>query len=213
MIVELEFLTLKSRSPATVEARIREALPARSALSPLGGCWRSEVGVLNQLVLAWPYADLAERERAAAALAAQGDWPPGIADCVIERSRKLLTLAPFSPPFTPRRLGNLYEIRTYQYPHGAIPEVIAAWTEILDERLKYSPLVAAGHVDTDSGHEWVHIWAYKDAGERERIREATSRAGIWPISVVDRRLGRAPRAVSQRMQNMLVVPTDFSPLN
>jgi len=212
VIVELEYFTLKSRSPALVEARFRDALPARTALSPLGGCWRTEVGVLNQMIVAWPYADHAERERIRARLATLDGWPPEIDEFVIEHSAKLVTLAPFSPPLTPRSLGKLYEIRTYQYPAGAIPEVIAAWSEIIDERVKHSPLVCAGHVDLGDVHEWVHIWAYRDVAERERIREATARAGIWPISVVDRKLGRAPRAVSSRMQNTLVVPTDFSPL-
>jgi hypothetical protein len=36
--------------------------------------------------------------------------------------------------------------------------------------------------------------------------------GIWPISVVDRRLKRVQRAVSVKMQNMLVIPVRFSPL-
>ena len=213
VIVELQSFTLKSRSPATVEERFKNALPARAAQSPLGGCWRSEVGVLNQLIVAWPYADMNERASVGADAAKLKDWPPAIDEFVLEQSARTITLAPFSPPLTPRRLGNLYEIRIYQYPPGAIPEVIAAWSEIIDERVKYSPLVAAGHADAGAFHEWVHIWAYRNAGERERIREETSRAGIWPISVVDRRLGRAPRAVSLRMQNMLVVPTDFSPLH
>ena len=212
MIVELESFILKSRSPALVETRLRAALPHRTSVSPLGGCWSTEVGVLNQMILAWPYADHGERERTHAALDKLEHWPPAISEFVIECTAKIITLAPFSPPMTPRKLGNLYEIRTYQYPPGAIPEVITAWSEILEERVKYSPLVCAGHADLGDVHEWIHIWAYHDVAERERIREATSHAGIWPISVVDRKLGRAPRAVSSRMQNMLVVPADFSPL-
>jgi NIPSNAP len=58
----------------------------------------------------------------------------------------------------------------------------------------------------------MHIWAYQNTGERERIRDATAKAGIWPISDVDRRVKLEPRAVSLRMQNMLVAPASFSPL-
>jgi NIPSNAP len=212
VIIELQSFTLKSRSPATVETCFKNALPERTTLSPLGGCWRSEVGVLNQMIVAWPYEDEDERARVGANVSMLKNWPPTIDEFVIEQSTRIVTLAPFSPPLTPRRLGNLYEIRIYQYPPGAIPEVIDAWSTIIDERVKHSPLVAAGYADAGAFHEWVHIWAYRDAGERERIREETTRLGIWPISIVDRQLGRAPRAVSLRMQNMLVVPMEFSPL-
>ena len=212
MIVELSTYTLKSRSQALVEERLEQALPERVALSPLGGCWRTEVGVLNQLIVAWPYASAVERDSVIAAATRLKTWPPAIDEFVVERQSRVLTLAPFSPAIEPRVLGNIYEIRIYGYAPGQIPGVISAWTEIIDERVKHSPLVGAWYSGSGTVHEWVHVWAYRDTAERERIREATSKAGIWPISVVDRRLKREPRAVSLRMQNMLVIPTRFSPL-
>jgi hypothetical protein len=212
MIYVMRSYTLKSRSMAEVESRFQNALAERVRLSPLGAFWRTEVGVLNQVIVVWPYASVAERERVHARAAAIAGWPPDIREFVIEQDCVILTPPPFSPLFEPRRLGNLYEIRTYTYPTSAIPEVIAAWSELIGERVKYSPLVAAGHAEQGPLSLWVHIWAYRNAGERERVREAVARAGIWPISVVDQRLKRAPRAVSLRMQNTLVVPASFSPM-
>ena len=213
MILELQTYTLKSRTVALVEQRFEKALAARVKLSPLAGFWRTEVGVLNQVIALWSYESTAERERVLAAAAKLDQWPPQISEFVVEQESKVLVAAPFSPPLAPRQLGRLYEIRTYHYPPGGIPEVISAWNEILEERLKYSPLVAACYSETGPVHEWVHIWAYRDAAERERVREATAKAGIWPISVVDQRLKRTPRAVSLRMQNLLMVPASFSPLH
>ncbi len=212
MIVELITYTLKSRSQSLVEERVEQALPERTQLSRLGGCWRTEVGVLNQLIVAWPYASAAERDSVTAAAARLKTWPPAIDEFIVERQSRILTLAPFSPLLAPRVLGNLYEIRIYGYAPGQIAGVISAWTEILDERLKYSPLVGAWYSESGPMHEWIHVWAYHDAAERERVRVAAAAAGVWPISVVDRRLQREPRAVSLRMQNMLVIPTRFSPL-
>ena len=134
MLVELQTYTLKSRSQALVEERFEQALPERAKLSPLGGCWRTEVGVLNQLIVAWPYASLAERDSVAAAAARLQGWPPAIDEFVVERQSRILTLAPFSPPLEPRLLGNLYEIRIYNYAPGQIPEVISAWSEIIAGR-------------------------------------------------------------------------------
>ena len=213
MIYEMRTYTLKSRSVAVVEERFEKALPERVRLSRLGAFWHTEVGVLNQIIVVWPYESIAERDRIRAAANEVEGWPPDIREFIVEQESRILIPAPFSPPLEPRRLGNLYEIRTYHYPAGAIPDVIRSWSEIIDERVKYSPLVAAWYSEAGPVHEWVHIWAYRNADERERIREATAKAGIWPISVVDQRLKRAPQAVSLRMQNTLVVPARFSPLH
>ncbi|MBI3041826.1 MAG: NIPSNAP family protein [Betaproteobacteria bacterium] len=212
MIYVTETFALTSRALAQVEERLERELPRRTALSQLGACWRTEVGTLNQLILVWPYRDEAERRRVEADQAARAGWPPDIGSLLVERQATLWRPAPFSPPFVPRRLGNLYEIRVYTYPAGGIPGVIEAWNEIIDERVRHSPLVAAWYTDEGPEHEWMHIWAYANAAERERVRDTVSRLGIWPISVVDRRLNRTPRAVSIRMHNMLVVPVRFSPL-
>jgi hypothetical protein len=212
MIFEMRTYTLKSRSMAEVEARFQNALVERVRLSPLGAFWRTEVGVLNRFIVVWPYASVAERERIREQAAGIAGWPPDIGEFVIEQDSRIFNQAPFSPPFEPRQLGKLYEIRTYTYPTSSIPEVIQTWSELIEARVQYSPLVAAGYSEQGPFSLWVHIWAYQNAAERERIRDATVKAGIWPISVVDQRLKRTPRAVSIRMENMLVVPAVFSPL-
>jgi hypothetical protein len=212
MIVELQTLDLKSRSPAIVEARLKAALPERTKLSPLGSCWHTEVGMLNRLLLAWPYASEDERSRVLTQERMLEGWPPQIDEFVVAREARVYTLAPFSPPVEPRELGKLYEIRSYTYPTASIPEVIRTWSEIIEERVKFSPLVGAWYAHRGEVSDWVHVWAYRDAGERERTRAEVSRLGIWPMSVVDKRLGREPTAVTLSMQNMLVVPAGFSPL-
>jgi hypothetical protein len=213
MIVEMQFLDAKSRAVAAVEQRFEAALSARTRLSPLGAFWRSEVGPLNQFIAVWPYASLADRQRVLEEERKLDGWPPDLAELVVRQQSRVYRAAPFSPPIAPRRLGRLYEIRRYQYEPGAIPGVIAAWSEIIGERIKHSPLVGAWYSEEGATHEWVHVWAYESYEARERTRDAVARAGIWPISVVDRRLGREPRAVSLRMENLLVVPARFSPLH
>lgn len=212
MIVEMQFIEAKSRAVAAVEERFEAALPARAGLSPLGALWRSEVGLLNQYIAVWPYASRAERDRIAEEERTLAGWPPDLSGLVASRHTRVYQAAPFSPPLGPRRIGPLYEIRRYQYEPGAIPGVIAAWSEIIGERAKRSPFVGAWYSEEGATHEWVHVWAYESYEARERTREAAARDGIWPISVVDRRLGRAPRAVSLRMENLLAVPARCSPL-
>ena len=137
MIYEMRTYTLKSRSVAVVEERFEKALPERVRLSRLGAFWHTEVGVLNQIIVVWPYESIAERDRIRAAANEVEGWPPDIREFIVEQESRILIPAPFSPPLEPRRLGNLYEIRTYHYPAGAIPDVIRSWSEIIDERVKY----------------------------------------------------------------------------
>ena len=73
------------------------------------------------------------------------------------------------------------------------------------ERTKLSPLVGAWYSELGGLNKWCHIWAYKDAGERFRIREEARAKGIWPPK------GGQP-GMMLKQENMLVVPASFSPL-
>ena len=54
---------------------------------------------------------------------------------------------------------------------GAAPTVIERWAERIERRVKLSPLAVAGHTELGPLNQWIHIWAYKDAAERFRIRD------------------------------------------
>jgi hypothetical protein len=204
MIVEMRTYQLKPRSLPEVEKRWAEALPARQKLSPIGGFWHTEVGPLNQIIHIWPYPNLAERERIRAEAVRSGVWPPKIGEFIEHMESKILIPAPFSPPIEPRSLGGLYEFRSYVYKPGSIPQVIERWSAAIGERSKLSPLVGAWYSEFGTLNQWVHVWAYKDAGERERIRAEAVKRGIWPPQ------GGGDVLVKQ--ENLLAVPASFSPL-
>lgn len=204
MIVEMRSYQLKPRSVPEAEKRFGEALPARLKFSPLAGFWHTEVGALNQIIHIWPYADLNERQRIRAEAVKAGVWPPPIGEFIDGMESKILIPAPFSPPLEPRKLGGLYEIRTYVYKPGSIPKVIDRWSGAIAERVKLSPLVGAWYTELGTLNQWVHIWAYKDAGERERIRAEAVKRGIWPPP------GGGDLLLKQ--ENVLAVPAAFSPL-
>ena len=122
---------------------------------------------------------------------------------MIEMESKIVNAAPFCPAFTPRQHGNLYEIRTYTMQPGVAQTVVQRWAERIEGRVKLSPLAAAGHTELGPLNQWIHIWAYKDANERARIREESRKDGSWPP---------ATRGMFIKQENMLVVPSSFSPL-
>jgi predicted metal-dependent phosphoesterase TrpH len=203
MIYEMRTYTCKPGKMPEAEERFAKALTNRVKLSPLGAFWHTEVGTLNQIIHVWPYENAGERDRLRAEARNVEGWPPGLSDLLLEQQTKILMPAPFSPPLEPRQLGNIYEIRTYTTQPGAIPTMIERWAPLIEARAKLSPLVACWYTDMGPLNQWVHIWAYQDAAERQRIRAEAQRQGIWPPKTSELLL---------RQESVLAIPAPFSPL-
>jgi hypothetical protein len=201
MIFEIRTYRLQPGSVPTVEERFAEGLKERVKVSPLGAFFHTEVGPLNHIIHIWPYEDLAHRTRVRAEKIP--GWPPKIQEFIVEMESKIVNAAPFCPAFTPRQYGGLYEIRTYTMLPGVTQEVIDRWAEAIEARQKFSPLAACGYTELGPLNQWIHIWAYKDAAERFRIRDEARASGKWPP---------ATRGKFIKQENMLVVPALFSPL-
>jgi hypothetical protein len=205
MIIEMRTYTLQPGTVATFEERFGPALPVRAKVSPLAAFWHTEVGPLNRVIHVWPYENLEERTRLRAEATKLQGWPPNVREFVVEQQSEIYLPAPFSQALEPRQLGNLYEIRTYTLKPGGIPGQIDRWSTAIGERIKLSPLAGAWYSELGGLNKWVHIWAYKDAADRFRIREEARSKGIWPPK------GGQP-GMMIKQENMLVVPATFSPL-
>ena len=88
--------------------------------------------------------------------------------------------------------------------HGVTREVIDRWAERIDARRALSPLVGCFFASSGPTDKWVHIWAYKDPGQRQQVRAEAVRAGIWPPLTGDLLL---------KQENLLARPAAFSPLH
>jgi len=203
MIIEMRSYRLKPGSVPEVEKRFGEALRDRVKVSPLGAFFHTEVGPLNRIIHCWPYENLGERSRLRGEAMKLPGWPPKIQEFLEEMESKIIIPAPFSPKLEERRLGNLYEIRTYTMLPGAAPAVTEKWAERIEGRTKLSPLAFCGHTELGGLNQWIHVWAYKDAAERFRIRDEARATGAWPP---------ATRGQFVKQENMFVVPAEFSPL-
>ena len=142
MIIEMRSYRLKPGSTPEVEKRFGEALRDRVKVSPLGAFFHTEVGPLNRIIHCWPYEDLGERTRLRGEAMKLPTWPPKIQEFLEEMESKIIIPAPFSPKLEERRLGNLYEIRTYTMKPGVTQQVIERWAERVPGRVKLSPLAA-----------------------------------------------------------------------
>jgi hypothetical protein len=183
MIFEMRTYLLKPGTAPEFESRFAAGLPARAKLSPLAGLWRTEVGTLNQVIHIWPYADMNERDRIRAEAIQTKVWPVKVQEFILDMESKILHPAPFSPNFPVSQHGPLFEFRTYTYNPGGIPKVIEAWTPRVKARNEISPLIFAGFTDLGPLNQWVHVWAYRNMGERERLRAIAippGGGGNWP---------------------------------
>lgn len=188
-----------------MEKRFGEALPGREKLSRLTALWHSEVGALNEITHIWNYDSFVQRTEIRAEAVRTGVWPPKMAEFVVSMQSEVFLPAPFSPPLGPREVGPLFEIRSYTLAPGGVPGMIERWAPKIDERVKLSPLVGAWYSEFGGLNKWVHIWAYKDAGERQRIRAEAVARGVWPPSGVG-------AGLVVRQENKLVMPASCSPL-
>ena len=204
MIIEMRTYTLQPGTLAEVEKRFAEGLPGREKHSKLAAFWHTEVGPLNQIIHVWAYDSLDHRTKVRAAAAKEPGWPPAIGTHVTAIQSELFLPAPFSPPLTPREVGPLFEIRQYTLAPGAVPGLIERWTDKIEGRQKFSPLIGAWYSEFGTLNKWVHIWAYKDANERFTARAAAAATGQWPA--------RNPPGVVVKQENAFLMPSAFSPI-
>lgn len=205
MLIEVRTYQLRPATLAEAEKRFAEALPVRERHSPLAAFWHSEVGPLNQIIHVWTYDSFEHRASVRAAAAKEPGWPPAIRELTVSQQSEIFVPAPFSPPLTPRDVGPIFEIRQYTLVPGALPDMMDRWSRKIDERVKLSPLVGAWYSEFGSLNKWVHIWAYRDAAERQRIRADAVARGLWPP-------GGAASGIVVRQENMIVMPSAFSPI-
>ncbi len=205
MIIEMRTYTLKPGGNIPIfEERFAAALEYRQKISKLGAFWHSEVGPLNQVIHVWPYKDFADRERISGEARKTGHWPPQNREIIISQENKILQPAPFSPPLEERKLGNIYEIRTYTYLPGSIPTVLERWEKVIADRVKLSPLAACWYTTFGPLNQFIHIWPYENMAERTRIRAEANKLENWPSQTSEFML---------KQENAIVIPASFSPLH
>jgi hypothetical protein len=205
MIIEVRTYQLKPGSVAEVEKRWAEGLPAREKLSKLAAFWHTEVGPLNEITHVWTYDSFEHRTAIRAEAIRTGVWPPKTSEFILTMQSEIFLPAPFSPALEPRDVGPLFEIRAYTLAPGGIPGMIDRWSTKIEARTKLSPLVGAWYSEFGALNKWVHIWAYKDAAQRQSVRSDAIARGIWPP-------GGGPAGGMLKQENKLVMPAAFSPI-
>ena len=131
MIYEVRTYTLKPGSVPAFEENFGNSLPYRLKFSPLAAFWHTEIGPLNQVIHVWPYESMDERTRIRTEAAQDPHWPPpNPPEMYVNMESEIFIPAPFMRPLGgDQALGNIYEMRSYNYQVGSMPEVLKRWGE------------------------------------------------------------------------------------
>jgi hypothetical protein len=206
MIYEVRTYVLKPGSVPQFEENFANALPHREKYSKLAALWHTEFGVLNQVIHVWPYESVEERHRIREEAAKDPNWPPANdPEMYVSMESEIFAPAPFMRSMGgDQALGNVYEMRTYTYKTGSMPEVIKRWEAAVPHREEYSPLVAAMSSEIGDLNKWIHIWPYKDLSERDRVRAEAIKNPNWPPPT---------REFLLKQESKLMVPASCSPMH
>jgi len=77
----------------------------------------------------------------------------------------------------------LYEMHTYDLKVGTQAKYEKRFGEAYEKRRKYSEMSAFWHTEFGLLNQVVHVWAYKDHAERERINAAVEKDQVWPADL------------------------------
>jgi hypothetical protein len=203
MLYELATLTVRLGSAAKAVAAIDAYMKDGKGEGALLGCWSTEIGALNQLIVLRSFSDLAE-------LAAER-WrtlattnPFNCGEALTRLSCESYAPFPFLPPVKTGKFGSVYEIRTYALKLGGVPPTIAAWEAAIPERTKISPLVIAMYA-LDGPPRITHIWPYASLDARAAVRADSVAKGVWPPK-------GGPDWLTGEMLSTIGLPTAISPL-
>lgn len=178
-------------------------LAARPDDGRLLGCWVSEIGALNQIIVLRGFTDIDSLNVARSAFLQSG-LLPGLAACIQDINYRTWQGLSFLPDIAPGVYGNVYELRTYRVRPGCMEKVADGFRNMLPERSRLSVLLMAMY-SLDGSLDFMHIWPYQGLDERARIRREAVETGVWPPP------GSAG-FLTENMHSQIVVPVSFSPL-
>jgi hypothetical protein len=170
MIYEFRTYSLHPGTLPEFLKRFGDALPKRERLSRLAAFWYTEIGALNQVIHVWPYESPSERSRIRAEAVKDGSWPPATGELIRSMKAEIFEATPGSPPLDPVDRGPFFEMSTHILKPFTLPKIMRHWNEHLLERGYSDALMGVFATDVGDLNRFVHIWAYRDLGERAAIR-------------------------------------------
>jgi hypothetical protein len=167
------------------------------------GCWYSDIGAVNQILIIRKGGDSSALVEARLA-ALKSANPFGIGEFITAMTMDTYVPFDFMPPLQPGTFGPCYEVRSYMLKPGGLEPTIELWRKAVPGRAKISPVLAAMSAVTGPATRFLHIWPYKSFDERARLRDKAVADGVWPPP------GGPGHLASQQVD--IYLPATFSPM-
>ena len=172
------------------------------------GYWTSEFGSLNQIWHLWSYSSLDERARLRTELSKNDKWTreyvPAIRPLLARQDIRFLN--PVYGVNPPVQEGGFYELRMYRMNPGRAAGWAQAFKDIMPVREKYSKNVGIWTGEAPQPNEVFHMWNYPSLEARTKARTALFKDPEW-LAFLEKNSG----AIVE-MNNVMLIPTDYSPM-
>ncbi len=207
MYYELATLTLPFGTAAQAATSVKTYASDAQARGALLGCWFTDIGVLNQMLVLRGFDSLADLQ--AERLRTQHSSDPfGCGAEAVSMEQHSYQGFPWMAPVRPSAesgiRGPVYEIRTYGIRTGGVQPTIDLWAQAVPARHKVSPCVVA-MVALDGPLRFTNIWAYPSLQARSQARADAVAQGIWPPK-------GGPAWLTTDMTSTIAMATATSPL-
>jgi hypothetical protein len=207
MYYELATMTLPFGTAAQAATSVQAYSTSPDAKGELLGCWFTDIGQLNQMIVLRGFADLAmlQTERERTQKSADPFGCGAVFQSLEQHSyRGFPWMKPVRPSAESGITGPVYEIRTYGIKTGGVQPTIDLWAQYVPPREKLSPCVIA-MVALDGPLRFTNIWAYSSLDARSKARAVAVAQGIWPPK-------GGPAHLTTNMVSTIAMPTAVSPL-
>lgn len=214
MIVDIRTYTLKPGvMGAYLKAYGNNGWPIQLRYLPKClGYYQVETGVQNRVVHIWQYQDIVERAKTRAAMEEDSAWlgyRAASGPFFVAQENKIMKDAPFWPKMkTVEKIPiGIVDKRTYFLAPGAFPE----WSQIyaneaMETQIRHLGRCIGYYVsDIGAQHQIVHLWAYKDIGDRAERRAQMAEDPNWKAYVA--RIGSMGLFTHQ--ENEILKPAPF----
>ncbi len=206
MLYEVRTYNIKVGKVAAFEARFGARHPYRQKHSKLGAFWHTDIGPLDQVVHAWEYDSLEQREQVRIAAENDPDLKPlpSGRDLSLEQWSELMIPAPFMEPLSSQDygIGNIYEMCAYIFESGEFPKVLKAWSKPATSS-KGAPLAASWYTEFGTLNKCVNVWVYRDPNQRAGILSNDWYSYNWPLTA---------NVKPMRQESKILIPASFSPV-
>ncbi|KIV78772.1 hypothetical protein, variant [Exophiala sideris] len=175
----------------------------------LVGSWRTEVGDCDTFVHIWEYQRYTGYHGSLHNISHHPEFPAFDKKLkTLINSKKVSLMQEFSfwPTTPPRKLGGLFELRSYTLHPGNLLEWETHWRNGLKARREVMEGVGAWFVQVGDLNTVHHLWQFADLEERKLRREQSWGVEGWADTV------HKTVPLIQTMKSKILIPMPWSPV-